>query len=114
MAGERGHCSRREEGCAPVSSLFLHGMTSAACLPVRAAVLRREVIMVMTVVKAVRDLDRDKNGQVSEERCSEGFWLSIVLFPLLVLSILLCFCWCPASFCNVFCGCFKRMKYHPV
>jgi hypothetical protein len=74
----------------------------------------REVLMVMTTVKAVRDVNRDKDGRVTEDRCSEGFWLSVLVMPLLLLSILLCFCWCPASACNVICGCFKRMKYHPV
>ena len=39
----------------------------------------REVLMVMATVKAVRDADRDNMGRVSEERCSEAFWLSIAL-----------------------------------
>lgn len=74
----------------------------------------REVLMVMATIKAVRDADRDNMGRVSEDRCSESFWLSILLVPLMVLTALLLFFCLPDSVCGIFCGCFRRMKYHPV
>eukprot|EP00961_Rhodomonas_salina_P225277 3045795-Rhodomonas_salina.1 len=61
-----------------------------------------------------RDADRDNMGRVTEARCSEGFWLSIILIPLLLLGVILCFLCLPDSVCGIVCGCFKRMKYHPV
>lgn len=74
----------------------------------------REVLMVLATVKAIRDADRDNMGRVTEARCSEGFWLSIILIPLLLLGVILCFLCLPDSVCGIVCGCFKRMKYHPV
>ena len=45
--------------------------------------------MVLTTVKAVRDTDRDAEGRVKEARCDEGFWLSLLLVPLVVLAIII-------------------------
>jgi hypothetical protein len=74
----------------------------------------REVLMVLVTVKTIRDADRDNMGKVSEARCSEGFWLSVVLVPLVFMFVVLLFFCMPDSACNILCGCFKRMKYHPV
>ncbi|EKX40502.1 hypothetical protein GUITHDRAFT_113291 [Guillardia theta CCMP2712] len=74
----------------------------------------REVLMVLVTVKSVRDADRDNMGRVSEARCQESFWLSIVVVPLFLLAIVLAFFCLPDSACSIICGCFKRMKYHPV
>lgn len=45
----------------------------------------REVLMVMATIKAVRDADRDNMGRVNEDRCSESFWLSVLLVRPLAL-----------------------------
>jgi len=74
----------------------------------------REVLMVLTTVKAVRDTDRDAEGRVKEARCDEGFWLSLLLVPLVVLAIIIGFFCLPDNACAVLCFCFKKMKYHPV
>eukprot|EP00960_Hanusia_phi_P027565 746892-Hanusia_phi.AAC.2 len=74
----------------------------------------REVLMVLVTVKSVRDADRDNMGRVSEARCQESFWLSIVIVPILLLAVVLAFFCLPDSACSIICGCFKRMKYHPV
>ena len=74
----------------------------------------REVLMVLATVKAVRDADRDHEGRVKEARCDEGFWLSIILVPLMVLAVIIGFLCLPDNACAVLCFCFKKMKYHPV